>query len=73
MDFPDGPVVKNLACNAVGKGLIPGWGTKIEYCCGTIKPMCRCYEPMQHNQRVLLQQQKILHVAMKILRAANKT
>ena len=49
MDFPDGPVVKNLACNAVGKGLIPGWGTKIEYCCGTIKPMCRCYEPMQHN------------------------
>ena len=43
MDFPGGPEVKNPACNAVGKGLIPGWGTKTEYCYGTIKPMCRCY------------------------------
>ena len=28
-DFPGGPVVKNLPCNAGDAGLIPGWGTKI--------------------------------------------
>ena len=28
-DFPGGPVVKNLPCNAGDMGLIPGWGTKI--------------------------------------------
>ena len=28
-DFPGGPVVKNLPCEAGDAGLIPGWGTKI--------------------------------------------
>ena len=27
-DFAGGPVVKNLPCNAVDMGLIPGWGDK---------------------------------------------
>ena len=30
-DFPGGPVVKNLPCNAGDKGSIPGWGTKIPH------------------------------------------
>ena len=33
-DFPDGPVVKNLPCNAGDAGLIPGWGTKIPHATG---------------------------------------
>ena len=28
-DFPGGPMVKNLPCNAGDTGLIPGWRTKI--------------------------------------------
>ena len=28
-DFPGGPVVKNLPCNAGDLGSIPGWSTKI--------------------------------------------
>lgn len=27
-DFPGGPVVKNLSCNAGDTGWIPGWGTR---------------------------------------------
>ena len=27
-DFPGGPVVKNLSCNAGDMGWIPGWGTR---------------------------------------------
>ena len=30
-DFPGGPVVKNLPCNAGDAGSIPGLGTKIPY------------------------------------------
>ena len=30
-DFPDGPVIKNLAFNAADMGSVPCWGTKIEY------------------------------------------
>ena len=30
-DFPGGPVVKNLLCNAGDIGLIPGQGTKIPH------------------------------------------
>ena len=30
-DFPDGPVVKNLPCNAGDMGSIPGQGTKIPH------------------------------------------
>ena len=28
-DFPDGPVFKNLPCNAGDMSSIPGWGTNI--------------------------------------------
>ena len=31
LDFPGGPVVKNLACNAGDRGSIPGQGTKIPH------------------------------------------
>ena len=30
-DFPAGPLVKNLLCNAGVLGLTPGWGTKIPH------------------------------------------
>ena len=30
-DFPGGPMVKNLPCNAGDAGLIPGQGTKIPH------------------------------------------
>ena len=30
-DFPGGPVVENLPCNAGDTGSIPGWGAKIPY------------------------------------------
>ena len=29
--FPDGPVVKNLPCNAGEQGSFSGWGTKIPH------------------------------------------
>ena len=30
-NFPDGPVIKNLAFNAADMGSVPCWGTKIAY------------------------------------------
>ena len=29
LDFPSGPLVKNLSCNARGRGLSLGLGTKV--------------------------------------------
>ena len=37
MDFPGGPVVKNLPCNAEDMGSIPDWGTKIPHACSVAK------------------------------------
>ena len=37
-DFPDGPVVKNLPCNAGDVGLIPGQGTKIPHAWNQLSP-----------------------------------
>ena len=37
-DFPGGPVVKNLPCNAGNTGLIPGWGTKIPHAMEQLNP-----------------------------------
>ena len=31
LDFPGGPGVKNLPCNAEDVGSIPDWGTKIPH------------------------------------------
>ena len=46
-DFPGGPVVKNLPCNAGDTGLISDWGTKIPHAmqprnsiCWTIRIYC---------------------------------
>ena len=39
-EFPGGPVVKNLLCNAGGKGLIPGQEPKIPYACRASNPVC---------------------------------
>ena len=46
-DFSGGPVVKNLPSNAGDAGLIPGWGTKIPYATGQLRP--RTLEPASHN------------------------
>ena len=40
-DFPSGPVVKNLPCNAGNMGLMPGLRTKIPHAAGQANP----YEP----------------------------
>ena len=37
-DFPGGPVVKNLLCNAGDLGLIPGQETKIPHAVGQLTP-----------------------------------
>ena len=42
-DFPGGPVVRNLPCNAGNVGSIPGWGTKIPRVVGATEPMCLNY------------------------------
>ena len=46
-DFPDGPRVKNLPCNARGPDSIPGQGTKIPHTVEKLIPYTR--EPMYHN------------------------
>ena len=38
VDFPGGPVVKNLLANAGDAHLIPGWGTKIAHSLGLWSP-----------------------------------
>ena len=43
-DFPTGPVVKTLPCNAGDVDLIPGRGTKVSHARhGATKPMCHNY------------------------------
>ena len=37
-DFPGGPEVKNLPCNADDVGFIPGWGTKISHTSDQLSP-----------------------------------
>ena len=48
-DFPGGPVVKNLPCNAVDTGLIPGRGTKIPHAMEQLSPLTATTEPVQCN------------------------
>ena len=47
-DFPGGPVVKNLPCNAGNVGSIPGWGTKIPHYLVQLSPTA--LEPMHHDR-----------------------
>ena len=39
-DFPGGPVVKNLPCNAGDTGLNPGQETKIPHATGQLSLLC---------------------------------
>ena len=45
-DFPGGPVVKNLPCNAGDMGLIPGWGTKTPHTEEELSPSIPTRESM---------------------------
>ena len=45
-DFPAGPVVKNLPCNAGDTGSVPGQGTKIPYATGQLSLCVAASEPM---------------------------
>ena len=56
-DFPGGPVVKNLPCNARGLDWIPDRGTKIPQSVGQLSPRVTTRESTQ--------QQNILCVATK--------
>ena len=50
-NFPGGPVVTNLPCNAGDAGSIPCRGTKIPHAVEQVRPSF--LEPMWHNQRGL--------------------
>ena len=47
-DFPGGPVVKNLPCNAGDLSLIPGRGTKTPHAAGQLS-LCGAAEPLWGN------------------------
>ena len=51
-DFPDGPVVKNLLCNAGAVGSIPGQGTKIPHALKQLSLPTVTTEPKHHSQRI---------------------
>ena len=53
-DFPGGPVVKNLPCNAEDAGSILGWGTKILHAVGQ-QTMDRRRSPV-HGRRCQVSQ-----------------
>ena len=48
-DFPSGPVVKNMLCNAEDSGSSPGQGTKIPHAKKQLNPHATTTEPMSHN------------------------
>ena len=50
-DFPGGPVVKNLPCNAGDAGSIPGQGTKIPHAAGQLSPCATTTELPRLNTR----------------------
>ena len=50
-DFPGGPVVKNLPCNAGGAGSISGQGTKISHAAGQLNPCATTTESGHHHER----------------------
>ena len=51
-DFPGGPVVKNLPCNAEDAGLIPGLGTKIPHAAEQLSLQATATEPTHYTYRV---------------------
>ena len=50
-EFPGGPVVENLPCNAVDMGSIPGWGTKIPHAMEQLSSCATTRESMHHNEK----------------------
>ena len=58
-DFPGGPVVKNLPCNAGDVGLNPSWGTRIPHVMEQLSPSSATTEPAPSEACV--PQRKILH------------
>ena len=48
-DFPGGPVLKNLLCNARNLGLIPGQGAKITHGMGILSLQTMTTEPICQN------------------------
>ena len=42
-NFPGGPLVKNLPCNAGDVGLLPAWGTKIPHAAEQLSHVCHKY------------------------------
>ena len=56
LDFPGGPVVKNLPYNAGESGLIPGQGTKIPHAVGQLNPGTTTTEFTCVNERTRVPQ-----------------
>ena len=48
-DFPGGPAVKNLLCNAGYTGLVPSRGTKTPHAREQLSPRATTTEPIYHN------------------------
>jgi len=48
-DFPGGPVVKDLPCNAVDTSSIPAWGTKIPHATEQLRLCATSAEPAHCN------------------------
>ena len=76
------PVVqwlKNQSCNSGDIGSVPGWGTKIPHAVEQLSLPATATEPrcsgthVTQLQRVHVLQQKMPHVATKILHAETKT
>ena len=49
MEFPGGPVVKNLLCSTGGTGLTLGQGTKIPHATEQVSLCATNTEPAHHN------------------------
>ena len=73
-DFPGGPVVKNLSCNAGDSGSIPGRGTEVLHARGQLSPHTATTEPARFTIRHTTTREKpACRNERKILRAATKT
>ena len=53
-DFPDGPVVRNLPCNAGDLSSIPGQGTRIPRAAGQLGWQVATTEPVLHKQSLCI-------------------
>ena len=58
-DFPDGPVVKNLPCNAGDAGSISSWVYKIPHASGRLSPCAKTRKFVHHGERFRVLQQRL--------------